>query len=322
MIDDILYLNASDIDDLDMSPADLRSVLRRAFKAYASSDLRIPPKQTVRAAPDRYFQTMSAACAEPPFAAVKWVSVVGANSQRGLPNVNGLIVLGDFDTGLPLAVVDASRLTVIRTAAMSALASEYLASPRSTSLGFIGCGAQAYGHLAALRDALPGLTKIVCFDRRAESAIALAERATAQGASGQSTDNADDVLQCDVIVSTVPTVVGMQPFLDARKLNPGSLAIAIDMGRSWLPESFSGFSSFVVDDRAQAEDPDTRSKLAYSGPFNADLAELASGDFAGRDNASDRVLFIYPGFALADLAVASELYNRAIRANIGTRMPR
>ncbi|WP_234837556.1 ornithine cyclodeaminase family protein [Sinorhizobium meliloti] len=234
MIDDILYLNAPDIDQLDISPSDLRAVLRKAFQTYSSSELRIPSKQTVRAAPDRYFQTMAAVCTEPPFAAVKWVSVVGANSQRGLPNVNGLIILGDLETGLPVAVLDGNRVTVMRTAAMSALASEYLASPTSTSLGLVGCGAQAYGHLAALRDALPGLEKILCFDRRAESAAALASHATALGTECQTTTDADDVLQCDVIVSSVPSVAGMQPFLDARKLKLGSLAIAIDMGRSWL----------------------------------------------------------------------------------------
>ncbi|MBX4962634.1 ornithine cyclodeaminase family protein [Rhizobium binae] len=322
MIDDILYLNAPDIDQLDISPSDLRAVLRKAFQTYSSSELRIPSKQTVRAAPDRYFQTMAAVCTEPPFAAVKWVSVVGANSQRGLPNVNGLIILGDLETGLPVAVLDGNRVTVMRTAAMSALASEYLAAPTSTSLGFVGCGAQAYGHLAALRDALPGLEKILCFDRRAESAVALASHATALGTECQTTTDADDVLQCDVVVSSVPSVPGMQPFLDARKLKLGSLAIAIDMGRSWLPESLDAFSSYFVDDKVQAEDSDTRSKLAYCGPFNADLAELISGAVAGRNNGSDRILFIYPGFALADLAVASEVYTRARRKNVGTKMRR
>lgn len=322
MTEDILYLNASDIDQLNISPSELRAVLRKAFGAYSSSELRIPSKQTVRAAPDRYFQTMAAVCNEPPLAAVKWVSVVGTNSQRGLPNVNGLIILGDGETGLPLAVVDGNRLTVMRTAAMSALASEYLASPASTSLGFVGCGAQAYGHLTALRDVLPGLADIVCFDRRIESAVSLAAHADADGANGRTTTSPDDVLRCDIVVSTVPNVAGMEPFLDARKLTAGSLAIAIDMGRSWLPDSFGAFSSFIVDDKVQAEDPDSRSKLAYSGPFNADLADLASGVSRGRTSGLDCILFIYPGFALADLAVAGELYIRARRENVGTKLRR
>ncbi|UVK35922.1 ornithine cyclodeaminase family protein (plasmid) [Mesorhizobium sp. AR10] len=322
MTKEILYLNASDIDRVNMSPSDMRTVLGDAFRAYGRSSLRIPSKQTVRASSDRYFQTMAAVCAEPPFAAVKWVSVVGENNQRGLPSVNGLLILGDFETGLPLAVIDANRLTVIRTAAMSALASEYLATPKSNSLGFVGCGAQAYGHLAALKDVLPSVTNVVCFDRSNESAEKFASHANSQGLLGRATDKVDDVLGADIIVSTVPSVEGMQPFLDARKLKPGSLAIAIDMGRSWLRESLSAFDCFVVDDKEQAEDPDNRSKLAYGGPFDADLASLTNGVGDGRKGASDRVLFIYPGFALADLAVASELYARAVQMNIGTKMMR
>ncbi|MDQ0562944.1 ornithine cyclodeaminase/alanine dehydrogenase [Rhizobium mesoamericanum] len=322
MSDDILYLNAADIDRLDMKPSDLRSTLRNAFSGYGSSNLRIPPKQTIRVSPDRYFQTMAAVSSEPPFAAVKWVSVVGANSQRGLPNINGLIIVGDSETGRPLAIMDGSRVTIMRTAAMSALASEYVANSSSTALGFVGCGAQAYGHLPALRDVLPSLQNIVCFDRRTESAAGLARHAAAEGIFGRATENLDDVLQCDVIVSTVPSVAGMHPFLDARKLKPGSLAIAVDMGRSWLPESLTAFDRYVVDDRAQAEDPENRSKLAYPGPFDADLADLTGGAAKGRNNASDRVLFIYPGFALADLAIAGKIYINAVQANVGAKMPR
>ncbi|AEG57898.1 ornithine cyclodeaminase family protein [Sinorhizobium meliloti] len=322
MTKEILYLNASDIDRVNISPSDIRTVLREAFRAYRKSSLRIPSKQTVRASSDRYFQTMAAVSADPPFAAVKWVSVIGENTQRGLPNVNGLLILGDFETGLPLAVIDANRLTVIRTAAMSALASEYLATPKGNSLGFVGCGAQAYGHLAALKDVLPTVTNVTCFDRRAESAEKFAAHVNDQGLLGRATDNVDDVLTADVVVSTVPSVEGMQPFLDARKLKPGCLAIAIDMGRSWLPESLSAFDGFIVDDLEQAQDPDNRSKLAYGGPFDADLSSLASGIGDGRRSASDRVLFIYPGFALADLAVASEFYAKAVEMNVGTKMLR
>lgn len=321
MTKEILYLNASDIDRVNISPSEIRTVLRDAFRAYRKSNLRIPSKQTVRVSSDRYFQTMAAVSADPPFAAVKWVSVIGENSLRGLPNVNGLLILGDFETGLPLAVVDANRLTVIRTAAMSALACEHLAVPNSNSLGFVGCGAQAYGHLPALKDVLPTVTNVACFDRCTASAEQFASYANDQGLLGRATDT-DDVLTADIVVSTVPSVEGMQPFLDARKLKPGSLTIAIDMGRSWLPDSLSVFDGFVVDDLEQAQDPDNRSKLAYGGPFDADLSSLASGIGDGRRSASDRVLFIYPGFALADLAVASEFYAKAVEMNVGIKMPR
>lgn len=322
MSDHILYLSGADIDAVDLTPSAVRSVIRDAFRAYNLADIRIPPKQTLRVTPDHYFQAMAAVSTQPSFAAVKWVGLNGANSQRGLANVNGLAILSEFETGRPLAVVDGNRLTILRTAGMSALAAEHLACPAASSLGFIGAGAQALGHFAALIDVLPGVTKVVCCSRRAESAEGLARHATAHGLAGRATESLDEVLESDVIVSTVPSTKGMQPFLDARKLRPGALVIAIDMGRSWLPESLTSFDYYATDDRTQADAPENRSKLAYPGPFTADLSELASGSAKERRSPTDRVLFLYPGFALADLAVASELYLRAVQVGVGAKLPR
>lgn len=322
MSDHILYLSGADIDKVDLAPSAVRNAIRDAFRSYNSTDVRIPPKQTVVVTPDHYFQAMAAVSTQPSFAAVKWVGLNGANSQRSLANVNGLVILSEFETGRPLAVIDGNRLTILRTAGMSALAAEYLASSKVSSFGFVGAGAQAFGHLAALLDVLPNVTRVVCCSRRAESAESLARYAIAKGLAGRATANVDEVLQCGVVVSTVPSTKGMQPFLDARKLRPGALAIAIDMGRSWLPESLVSFDYYATDDRAQAEAFENRSKLAYPGPFAADLSGLASGSAKGRCNATDRILFLYPGFALADLAVAAELYVRAVRASIGAKLSR
>ncbi|WP_037380073.1 ornithine cyclodeaminase family protein [Sinorhizobium americanum] len=322
MSDHILYLSGSDLDKVDLAPSVIRGVIRDAFRSYSSSDIKVPPKQTLRITSDHYFQAMAAVSTQPSFAAVKWVGLNGANSQRGLANVNGLVILSEFETGRPLAVLDGNRLTIIRTAAMSALAAEYLAPPKATSLGFIGSGAQASGHVAALHDVLPELANVICYDRRAESAENLARHATAQGLGGRTSERIDEVLACDVVISTVPSVKGMQPFLNAHKLRPGALAIAVDMGRSWFPDSLASFDYYATDDRAQAEDPENQSKLGYPGPFDADLSELASGSVKGRHSSTDRTLFLYPGFALADLAVASELYLRAVQANIGVQLGR
>ena len=314
----ILYLNEADIREIDLSPSAIRSAIKNAFKGYGSSPLRVPPKQTLAVSADHYFQSMAAVAVEPSFAAVKWVGLNGGNSDKGFPNVNGIVILSDFETGRPLAIMDGNRLTVLRTAAMSALAAEYLAQPEARSLGFIGCGAQAFGHFEALHAALPGINQVVCFDRRIESAKRLADYATQAGIPGHATDSPTQVLASDVVVSTIPSTKGMEPFLDARELKPGALVISIDMGRSWLPSTFSSFDRFGTDDRAQAEDPGTRSKLAFSGPFDTDLSDLVTNTANGRSNPEERILFLFPGFALADLAVAAELYRGAIQNSIGT----
>lgn len=322
MSDHLLYLNAANLDDINVSPTDLRLVVQQAFASYASATTKIPPKQTLSLGPDHYFQTMAAVTHDHSFAGVKWVAVAGKNSSKGMANVNGLVVLSEFETGRPLAVIDGGRLTILRTAAMSALGAQYLAHGDSTSLGFVGCGAQAYGHVAPLREAVPSLSNVICYDRRTESARGLADYAGALGLSAKPADIVEQVLDCDVIVTTVPGGATSIPFLDANRLRPGALVIAVDLARPWISSTLNSFDSYFVDDRMQAEDPDNRAKLAYCGPFDGDLSELTSGGAQGRRDKSERILFVYPGFALADVVVAGELYKRARAGNIGYRLPR
>jgi len=154
-MDGVLYLTGRDIAALGVPPGRLRAALARAFRLHAEGRTHVEPKLTVALAPGHFFQSLCAASPDLSFAATKWVGVAAENAARGLAGVNGLVILSDLATGVPVAILDGNVLTVVRTAAMSALAD--LARQDSESIGFVGCGAQAHGHLAALRDILPGL---------------------------------------------------------------------------------------------------------------------------------------------------------------------
>src|SRR4051794_26948931 len=164
-MDGVLYLTGRDIAALGVPPGRLRAALARAFRLHAEGRTCVEPKLTVAIAPGHFFQSLCAASPDPSFAATKWVGVAAENATRGLPHVSGLLILSDFVTAAPVAIIDGNSLTVIRTAAMSALAAEYLARRDSESVGFIGCGAQAHGHLVALCDVLPNLRHVACFSR-------------------------------------------------------------------------------------------------------------------------------------------------------------
>ncbi|SCX90842.1 ornithine cyclodeaminase family protein [Microvirga guangxiensis] len=317
----LLYLSSADIAALDITPTVARAALAHAFRLHAEGRTHVQPKLTVPVSPGHFFQSLCAAMPEPPFAATKWVGVAADNSDRGLPNVNGLIVVSDFSTGVPVAVMDGTSLTVLRTAAMSALAASYLARPDSSTIGFIGCGAQAYGHLASLRDVLPGLRKVVCSSRGRSSAERLAAYAREHGFEAEAVDSPDEALACDVVVSTVPAQPGLEPFIDASLLRPGSFVAAVDLGRPWHGEVLRSLDILATDDHAQAADPSNRAKLRYPGPFDADLASLVTGASPGRTDAKQRAMFLFPGFALGDLAIAAEVIAEAGRTGRGVHLP-
>ena len=126
----LLYLSGEDIAALRITPRAAREALAHAFKLHAEGRTHVQPKLTVPVGPGHFFQSLCAAMPEPPYAATKWVGVSAQNGQRGLPNVNALIVVSDFTTGVPIAVMDGTSLTVLRTAAMSALAASLLGAAR------------------------------------------------------------------------------------------------------------------------------------------------------------------------------------------------
>jgi alanine dehydrogenase len=317
----LLYLSSEDIGALNIKPRAAREALAHAFRLHAEGRTHVQPKLTVSIGPGHFFQSLCAAMPDPPFATTKWVGVAADNSERRLPNVNGLIVVSDFTTGVPVAVLDGTSLTVLRTAAMSALAASYLARPDSSTIGFIGCGAQAYGHLANLRDVLPGLRKLVCHSRGRSSAEKLAAHARETGLDAEVADAPDEVLACDVVVSTVPAQPGLEPFLDASLLRPGCFVAAVDLGRPWRGVGLRSLDILATDDHAQAADPSNRAKLRYPGPFDADLASLVVGTSPGRTDEKQRAMFLFPGFALGDLAIAAEVIAEARRAGRGLNLP-
>src|SRR5437879_5239365 len=94
---------------------------------------------------------MPCAVAEPAALGAKIVSVFRGNPARGLPTVTSTYVLSDYETGAPLAIMDGSYLTAIRTAAGSAVATRELARPDALSLGVFGTGVQARFHVETIR---------------------------------------------------------------------------------------------------------------------------------------------------------------------------
>jgi ornithine cyclodeaminase/alanine dehydrogenase len=204
---------------------------------------------------------------------------------------------------------------------MSAAAASFLAPAKPNTLGLVGCGAQAYAHLDAFVALFPGLERVLAFSRSPSSAERLAEAAGKKGLTGIVVDDADAlVADSDIVISMVPAAVGLQGFLDARKLKPNAFVAAVDVGRSWLPESFAAFDRLVTDSRTQIQTPyDAGGKPVESAKFETDLVAICGGEKVERGS---RNLFCFRGFALGDLALATLVYNEARTRGAGNPLPR
>jgi alanine dehydrogenase len=203
---------------------------------------------------------------------------------------------------------------------MTATAARRLARPDATRIGFVACGMQARSHLAALRSMFP-LREVRAYSRRPGTALAFAAEARGLGLEAEAVDQPRDaVAGVDILITSLPAAPGLEPFLDPDWLASGSFASLVDLGRSWRrPEALGGLELRAVDDREQTTQAGGR--LAYRGPFDADLTELAAGRKPGRSRPEQRAMFIFQGLAAADLAVAALVYARARERGRGAQLP-
>jgi ornithine cyclodeaminase/alanine dehydrogenase len=322
MSNDLLYLSRGDVQALAIAPSEAREAVLRAFRDHAAGLNQSLPKSALGLGPGHGFQAMTAASSAQSIATLKWVSMAPVPPKSPVPGINALICVSDYVSGAPIAVLDGDEITLIRTAALSAAAASRLAPPAPRTIGFVGCGLQAHAHLAAFLDLFPGLTSALLFSRSRASAESLAEAASLRGLAAEVVDNADLLLaQSDIVISMVPGAPGLQPFLDANRMKPVSFASAVDIGRSWRPETLPAFDVLVTDSLAQSSAPyDVDGQPVTTVRFQHDLVELA--DTPHPVAAGRRSFFCFRGFALADLALAHLVVAKARAAGIGVKLPR
>ena len=154
----MLVLGRADLQKL-LTPGDVIGALELAFRRHARGLTHVPPRGVVPVTDDGVLLLMPAvARAEqaggPPVAGAKLVTYYAENRSRGMPTIHAAYVLLDGSTGRPLALVEGTYVTGLRTGATSALAARYLARPDARRITCFGAGVQAAFQLRCLRSVL------------------------------------------------------------------------------------------------------------------------------------------------------------------------
>ena len=141
----ILLLDSKAVNNL-MKMADVMDAVESAFRMWGEGRASMPAKAYLQVEKGD-FRAMPAVL--PGCAGLKWVNAHPLNPRRNLPSVMAVIIYNDPETGYPLAIMDATKITAYRTGAASAIASKYLARQNSRTLGLIGAGYQAQTQILA-----------------------------------------------------------------------------------------------------------------------------------------------------------------------------
>lgn len=245
------------------------------------------------------------------FLGVKIVNVFPGNAARGLPSVMGSYILMHGDTGVPLAVIDGTRLTLWRTAATSALAARYLARPDAATHLMVGAGALSPFFLKAHRVVRP-ITRSIIWNKTRANAERIAAKLAQEGITVEVADDLETAVREADIISTA--TLSKAPLVHGAWLKPGA---HLDLVGAFTPEMRETDDDCVrrarifVDTRGGAlkEGGDLvqpiRAGVISPEVVEADLFDLARGTFRFTRAEGDITLYKSTGGAVFDLATAA-----------------
>lgn len=320
--DSLLYLSRKDVEAVGLPMAEIIDALESMFREKGEGRVEMPPKPGIHPGPDAFIHAMPAYIPSLRSAGMKWVSGFPGNPKKNLPYISGVLVLNDPDTGIPMAIMDATWITGQRTGAATAVAAKYLARPESSTVGILACGVQGRSNLEAL-SCLFDIDRVVAYDiiRDVAERYARDMAALAQADIEVVDDPRSAVVGMDLVVTSGPILKDPDPVIEPGWLAEGAFASPVDFDSYWQGEALRQVDKLATDDLDQME--------YYRGvgyfrdtprPF-ADLGEIVSGRKPGRERPEERTISMNLGLALDDMATAIRIYEKARQEGIGTRLP-
>jgi len=319
----LLYLSREDVIKTGVTMVDIIDSLEIAFCEKGDGNTEMPPKPGIHpGGDDNFIHAMPAYIPALKSAGIKWVSAFVDNLKRGIPYINGLVILNDVATGLPLSVMDGVWMTGMRTGAATALSARYLARPDSSIAGILGCGIQGRTNLEALTVLFP-IKRVNVYDKNMAAARAYADE------MGPRLNVTVEVVEtprqavsgCDIVVTAGPLLKKPHATIQAGWLEEGAFASLVDFDSYWHPDAMGEVTKFCTDDTAQIRHYQTLGYFEQIPPIHADLGELVTGRKAGRETATEITMTANLGLAIDDMAVAPLIYKQAKARGIGTLLP-
>jgi ornithine cyclodeaminase/alanine dehydrogenase-like protein (mu-crystallin family) len=318
----LLVLSQQEVEEL-LDMEGCIEAMAEALASLARGDVHVPMRIVVRPAGEDTFLGLMPAHrgGGAPLYSLKTVCVFPDNPERGLDAHQGTVTLFDGETGETRAIMNASAITAIRTAAVSAVATRLLAREDVRELGILGAGVQARSHLEALR-LVRDFDTVRIFSPTAAHAQALAKEVGAEAVGSAQ----EAVSGADIVVTATSAV---DPVLRREWLKPGAHVNVIGGRPPTMREldvATVADSAFYVDRRESAEkeafDYQDALEAGAIGPdhIRGEIGEVLIGTAPGRQSPDELTVFRSLGLAVEDLAAAEYVVRRAREQGVGVEV--
>jgi ornithine cyclodeaminase len=326
---ELTFLGAADVERLALTDDEILDAVDGGLRAQGLGETRVEPR--VHLEPDPalrgHFNVLRGYVAPLGLAGVKVVGDYVDNHERGLASELGLLNLFDAATGAPVAIVDATALTAMRTGALTAIGARHLARRGARVLGHVGARGSAYWNVRLL-DRLFDFEEIRVHSRRAESREAFARRLEEElGKPVRAVASWEACLRGADLMVEASRLERPEPLLRTAWVEPGCLVVPYGTMSAVELSLTDVMDKVVVDDWGQARAGTLGALRAHvdSGRLSeetlyAELCQIVVGDRPGRESDDERILFWHRGLSLSDIALGHALLVKARSLGVGRRL--
>jgi ornithine cyclodeaminase/alanine dehydrogenase-like protein (mu-crystallin family) len=295
----LLFLNEEQVRQ-HLRMADLIPAMEKALIDFSAGKVTQPVRSVIKINPAGGFLGLMPALT-PGGLGLKAVTFYPSNAERGVPTHMATIFLVNPETGAPLAVMDGTLITQMRTAAVSAAATKLLASPAARILAILGSGVQARSHAEALR-LVRNFEEVRVWSPTREHAERFARETGAKPLSAE-----EAVRDADVIVTATNSKAAV---LTGSWLKPGCHVNAIGACRpDWRELDDEAMSNIVFVDSREGAMKESGDIILSRAKIYAELGEALAGKVPS--STSETTIFKSLGMAVEDIAAAMLVYRSA-----------
>lgn len=317
---EVLFLSMSDVLSVGLSFEEAVSVVGASLREHGAKRVENPPKQPIHPLPDAFINAMPGFLSEKQVCGVKWVAGFPSNTAKSLPTITGVLVLNDPETGFPLAFMDATYITALRTVAVSVVSAEYLCNRDASVMALIGCGVQGRYHAVAMKSILPQISAIKIHDPWEPAVTSFLQDIGPRlpGVRLEEMETPETAIRdADLVITATGRL--LQPIFKCEWVKEGALLLPVHtMG--WDSATASSMDKLFTDDWQQFL---TVGKTAYQ-PLpdrpHAEIGEVVAGIKPGRESASERIVCFNKGLAIHDVLMGNTIYQKALTQGIGQRL--
>jgi len=326
----LTYLSRPDVEAAALTDAEILAAIEASLAMQGRGQTVIEPRTHLepRSGAAGHFNVLRGWIGgELDLAGVKVIGDFVDNYRQDLPSELGLLSLLDPRTGAPVAVLDGSGITEVRTGAMTAVGAKYLARPGARTLGHVGARGSAYWNVRLL-DSLFGFETIRVHSRRPESRAAFARRLSDDlGKEVVATDDWRSCVEGADIVVEASRLAAPEPLLRTEWIKPGALVVPYGTMSAVELSLTDIMSKIVVDDWGQCATGKFGALRAHveaggltEAILHAELGQIVAGLRPGRESDEETILFWHRGLSLSDIALGHAILAKAQALGVGQRL--